>query len=145
MSIGEVLLLVTTLFGIAAGVVAAVWMLYSKVSGEMERGFAKVEAKFDSRISSLETGLRSEMHGLRSEMHEMRSEMHGIRDELKSDIMGVRSELKADNLALRTELKSEISGLRTDINGLSERVARLEVAVMGYPTATAQGVAEPPP
>ena len=74
--------------------------------------------------------LRREMReGLESLRREFKDDIEALRKEFKGDIEALRRELKSDVEALRGELREEMRRLDERLDGLDQRVARLEGSI----------------
>ena len=74
--------------------------------------------------------LRREMReGLESLRREFKDDIEALRKEFKGDIEALRREFKSDVEALRGELREEMRRLDERLDGLDQRVARLEGSI----------------
>ena len=85
----------------------------------------------DVRLAIINAVLRdvatkSDVESLRKEF---KDSVEALRNEFKSDIESLRREFKSDLEALRRELREEIGRLDKRVDGLDQRVARLEGSI----------------
>jgi len=66
---------------------------------------------------------------LRGDIEGLRKEMEALRREFEEDMEALRREFKSDVEALRGELREEMKRLDERIDGLDQRVARLEGSI----------------
>lgn len=123
------------------------WALYRESKADMSAGFERLE----ERMSQSEAALRADMSlmedGLRADMSSMedglRADMSAMEDGLRADMSSMEDRLRAEISSVEQVLRADISGLRTDVSGLTERVARLEVAAPGHPAEDPEIPQEP--
>jgi DNA repair exonuclease SbcCD ATPase subunit len=115
---------------------------------ELKGDIEALKAATRSDIESLKAATKSDIEALRKEFRSdiealraaTKSDMEALRKELKGDIEALRSTTKSDMEALRKEFKSDLESLRKEfkeemgrldgrINGLDQRVARLEGSI----------------
>jgi chromosome segregation ATPase len=89
--------------------------------------------EFKIDIEALKAATKSDVEALRKEL---KSDLEALKATTKSDMEALRKELgalrmatKSDIEALRKEFKEEIGRLEGRINGLDQRVARLEGSI----------------
>jgi DNA repair exonuclease SbcCD ATPase subunit len=97
-----------------------------------------------SDMEALKAATRSDIEALRKEMEalrattrsdvealrgELRSNVEALRRKFKEDIETLRKEFKGDLESLRKELKEDIGRIDQRIDGLDQRVARLEGSI----------------
>jgi polyhydroxyalkanoate synthesis regulator phasin len=84
-------------------------------------------------IEALKVATKSDIEALRSatksDVEALRKEIEALRAATKSDMEALRKEFKSDLESLRKEFKEEMGRLDGRINGLDQRVARLEGSI----------------